>query len=270
MERIPLRRKGNGIFSIIMSCICAVVGLFLAMNFVAIKSDYNRTEYIWLIGGGVAILFAIIFFVVATIRRGQLTAASKQQMKAYEAIPYTPIYNYKGAIDRTRYNFYQADESEKEKPKLPKFFNASDCYDYSVLDNGNVYYGYLVQANNELFKRDFRKPGSGIVVLYSTDPYYDQNPMELEKIARALYANKRKNILRNDYNFFYNELVDTSLTGGRKVYITCLLVDRLQLPTGYLTNSLFPIVANPDESFSTFILDTRYWSDELIANFIHG
>mgnify|MGYP003311172178 CR=1 FL=1 len=38
----------------------------------------------------------------------------------------------------------------------------------------------------------------------------------------------------------------------------------------YLTNSLFPIVANPDESFSTFILDTRYWSDELIANFIHG
>lgn len=142
-----------------------------------------------------------------------------------------------------------------------------------LFKEGKVVWGHIVQANNALFE-----PGKGNYpadMLYSLDPYFDNNLEALERIAHRLYGLKGKEVEDEEARYFSDAITDEhtrvlnvqlpkSLSGGREVYFTTFMVHRKHLPTGYLVSGWFPILALPGASDATMILPSKYWAADLI------
>ncbi len=141
-----------------------------------------------------------------------------------------------------------------------------------VLETGQVVWAALVQANQLLFE-----PGTldcPAAAVYGLDPSFDRDPDELRRIAHELFALKgttpadpalrqAADDITNEMARRYNMRLPDALTGGRDVYMTCIMVHRRHLPTGYLTQGLFPLVVAPGQTPATMILPSRYWGPEL-------
>ena len=56
-------------------------------------------------------------------------------------------------------------------------------------------------------------------------------------------------------------IVPEQLTGGRDVLLSCLMIHRKHLPSGYLSCSMFPLIINPEETPWTMILPGEYWPE---------
>lgn len=194
----------------------------------------------------------------------------KKTMSKYDHIPAMQINDYAEELQKMRNQFHADTSAKKNLPKSPVYPGSENCYDYSVVQNGEVYYACIVQANERLFVRDPWELASGMVVIYSLDPYYAKNPLELCKIAEAIYEDEESNILDDEYAYFSNLDVDKKLTEGRQVYITTSILYRRHLPTGYLSDRVFPLIANPAASKTCLALESKYWTEAAISQFVHG
>ncbi|WP_330305971.1 MULTISPECIES: hypothetical protein [unclassified Streptomyces] len=142
-----------------------------------------------------------------------------------------------------------------------------------LLEEGIVVWASLVQANELLFK-----PGRHdhpAVVLYCTNPGFDDQPEGLRAVARKLFSVKGKlladPVLQPFANMLCRELsremrmpVPQSLTGSAAVYCTNVIVARRHLPARTLDHALFPLVIHPTCD-ATMILPSRFWPDELLS-----
>jgi hypothetical protein len=143
-----------------------------------------------------------------------------------------------------------------------------------LVRDGQVVWAALIQANFQLFS-----PGSSncpAAVVYSTDPSFDSEPYALEEIARSLFRLKGTAPEDPALQKFAHDLTDErvrsmklalphSLTQGRDVFYTCIMVHRPHLPDRYLAAGLLPLVVQPELTEATLILPSRFWSDELLA-----
>ncbi|MDE7301333.1 MAG: hypothetical protein K2N47_04100 [Clostridia bacterium] len=192
----------------------------------------------------------------------------------YEKMPYREMPDYKQTIDGIRERF--AADTSKDRNRVPKmmFRGASQYYDFSAIDVGKIYYGCLVEANSSLFRDPlFMRSNVAIapaVFVYSTDPYYDQNPEALQEISQKMYANRHSNILKDESGYFSNYIVDKAITGGREVFMTCVLVACAHLPLCKLSGSIVPIIADPDCHSSAFIVDVKYWGADYACHYAHA
>jgi hypothetical protein len=141
-----------------------------------------------------------------------------------------------------------------------------------LVSSGQVVWSAFVQANSLLFE-----PGSEdcpAAAVYSLDPRFDNEPGGLGRIAHALFALKGSvpsdpalqelvHDITDEMERTYNLRVPDSLTDGREVFLTCIMVHRRHLPEGYLKQGLVPLVVNPAVTGATMILPSRYWGPEL-------
>jgi hypothetical protein len=137
-----------------------------------------------------------------------------------------------------------------------------------LLRHGIVVWASIIQANRMLFE-----PGPDdcpAAVVYSFDPHFDDRPGELLEIARAVYDLKGKpcpdpalaplaSAVTDEYTFWLKEPLPKSLSAGRTVYSSGILIHRKHLPDGVLPDSTFPILACPEGTEWIMVLPGRYW-----------
>lgn len=262
-----MRRQNIGAVMMIAGFIVFLGGIVWAgVSSQASGGEFNAASILLLFGG--LILCGAGYFLACASSREE-----KEKMAKRSAYRPKKIDDYKQELASVREKFNADPNPEKNKIGIKRVLNyAKPYYDFGVIQKGKIYYAALVQVNSAAFKRS-NDPSSAIlpgVVVYGTDEYYESHPQELKKIAKELYANKRNNILRNELKYFSNVRVDDSLTGGREVYMTTIMIFRKHLPLQYVTGWLFPVIAAPGESTSVFVVDADYWTKDLIAKFIHG
>lgn len=146
-----------------------------------------------------------------------------------------------------------------------------------LLAKGRVVWGFLVQANQDLFvKGDEDLPGA---VIYSLDPYFEDRLGELEEISQHLFAFRddpprdpplRDIALRLDNEFLSiaNRQLPLSLSEGKKVFISEILFIRKHLPGHLLAKNYFPVLAEPQRARSCMFLPARFWSENLLRHWL--
>lgn len=147
-----------------------------------------------------------------------------------------------------------------------------------ILSQGRLVWGVVVQANRQLFE-----PGDSAhpaVVVYSLDPYFDSFRDDLKEIASRLFSLKERDleeircqdkslvplaqVIKDEFAVLFNQLIPFSVTYGREVYFTTVMVHREHLPAQYLVHNWFPLVVHPLKTRASLILPGKYWDDSLL------
>lgn len=194
---------------------------------------------------------------------------AKRRMAEYAAYPAREINDFKAELDCVRESFYADTNSKKNRVARISYPNFQPNYDYKIFESGKIYYAQLVQANNKLFKKA-SEVALPAVVIYSTDEYFERNPLALKKISDAVYENRHNNVLGNNYRCFFNVRLPDAVTDGKTVYMTTIMIYRDLLPLRYLSGTMLPVIADPEKSTAIFVIDPQYWTQDLIGNFVHG
>ncbi len=247
-------------------------GAAMIIAFAAIATESDNPIY-GLLGGGIALaVLGLIAMTTGGIVTSVPGAGVKRCIAEYTALPVNTDINYAAAIARVRENF-AADANPDKNVFTPKrrLIGTGNCYDFGMIARGGIYYAYLVNALFPMnFKYSMFNPALPAYFVYSQDPYYDSHPLELQRIARVMQDNSRIEEIRRTDEFFNNLLVPPELTGGRTVFVTTIVVYKAHLPLFRITDSLCPVIADPSSSPSAFIVDCRYWPNDLAANYAHA
>lgn len=263
-----MKRYYTGSLLTSIGVILAVVAL-IAMGLVWSSDEIMNKSPLYIICVVVLVVSIPLAIAGHSIEK-QFLNSLKMEMSRNLQIDVQENPDYRKEIETVRENFIADTNPDKNMTLKPGFGPNKIFHDRSVIATGKIRYGYVVEANNEMFRfknlQTIALPG---VVIYSTDEYFDTNPLALKKIANELYYNKRHNMLRNELKYFTARRLPDELTGGRDVYMTTIMFYRLHLPLGHLTDSLLPIIADPEHT-GVFVVDPKYWTDALIGNFVHG
>lgn len=263
-----MKRYNTGALLASIGVILAVVAL-IAMGLVWSSDEIMNKSPLYIICVVVLVVSIPLAITGHSIEK-QFINSLKMDMSRNLQIAVQENPDYRKEIETVRENFIADTNPDKNMTLKPGFGPNKVFHDRSVIATGKIRYGYVVEANNEMFRfknlQTIALPG---VVIYSTDEYFDENPLELKHIANEVYSNKRHNILRNELKYFTAQRLPDELTEGRDVYMTTIMFYRLHLPLGYLTDSLLPIVADPEHT-GVFVVDPKYWTEPLVGNFVHG
>ena len=149
-----------------------------------------------------------------------------------------------------------------------------------VFEQGQIYYGCLVQANQLLFDRNNRAdmPAN---FLYSTHPFAEKYPEFLMEMAEEMFSYKDipaeqvPEPLREVVRIITDELDRASVDfiislpnpenpdktiDNIDVHFCSLIVFVKDLPEYCLTGRFCPVIAAPDKSPAVFILPKEYWT----------
>lgn len=140
---------------------------------------------------------------------------------------------------------------------------------------GTVAWGSIVQANQSLF--DFGPADHPAMILFSDDRYMVADPYRLRQIGEQLFAAKGRDttpdaqqfadMLQAEYTRVNSIPLPDSLTNGRPVFITTLMIPRSRLPEGYLKQPVFPVIIDRTQTpISVTPLPIDFWSEKLIKH----
>ena len=150
----------------------------------------------------------------------------------------------------------------------------------TVFQNGEVYYAYIVQANEMLFQKgsNLNLPAN---VLYSTHPIAEKYPEFLMDIGSEIFrykgmsGNEVPELLREMVRIITDELdrssVDFTISipdpddpekviEGIDVHFCSVIVFYKDIPNGFLQGSHLPIIAAPTISPAVLVLPKDYWT----------
>lgn len=178
--------------------------------------------------------------------------------------------DYAAELNAVRARYAADPDPRKNRIEKPHASNVGVCCDFSVLKAGAIYYGCLVEADTKLFAPSRAVHGvSGAVFVYSPDAFFEQEPTALKRIADAVYDG-RALLLPSDTHFFTNMRLSSEITCGREVYMSSVLVGRKQLPLSAFRKerAIVPVIAAPESCRSAFVVDSRYWGDALVVDFM--
>lgn len=173
------------------------------------------------------------------------------------------------------------------KLKRPSWLDSSDPMSeiYSkkslLLQQGEIVYAHLVQANNILFKR-FPPLNCPAQIVYSEEPYFVKHPEALQKIAWGIYDYKDQALDtvpdewkevarvitdeydRSDFKFSLN-VVGQTLEYN---FIPTMIFRKL-LPKGKLYGNILPVLIKSDCK-QVMILPKEYWTKEFTDAWVMG
>ncbi|MFD7915683.1 hypothetical protein ACFV30_34080 [Streptomyces sp. NPDC059752] len=168
-------------------------------------------------------------------------------------------------FDKFRYlRIPRSDWVEREDP-LAEILKAQDV----LLTEGQLVWGAIVQANNDLFVRGWHDLPAAVI--YSPDTtVFDDSPDLLLDIARKLYRLKGTRQQDPELAAFSRMLasetdremrleVPRRLTGSAAVYCTDIIVARRHLPGRVLSEPVFPLLIAPEHTAMTMMLPSRFW-----------
>ncbi len=198
-------------------------------------------------------------------------------------------------LNEMRQNFSQ-NKKKMSLPEPPFWMKYSDkmadAYRYGdeIIRDGNVYYGNIVQANMLLFdkaplkERLQRGSGNPAAMIYSCDPYANQDPFYLQGLARYIYSFKddlsvpvpagleeivalvRDEYSRSDLHFS----IETKEIGRIDASFIAIMIIRSFLPKGYLISNILPIIVAPEYPADVILLPMNYWTKDFKKAWIEG
>lgn len=143
---------------------------------------------------------------------------------------------------------------------------------WTLLREGDVVWGALVQANGNLFQSG--PDDHPAMTTYSADPFFDNDPTRLGAIVNRLYQMKHTTppdpgerrlaeMITDQMERGMGWVVPKSCTRGREVVSTSFMVFRRHLPDGILRCGWFPLLTHP-ETPAVMIVPLRYWPPDLV------
>jgi hypothetical protein len=144
---------------------------------------------------------------------------------------------------------------------------------YSLLQNGVVVWGHLVQANSLLFSQKPPHYSAPADIIFCPNDQSNVSIFELEEISHNLYALKGTvpndpellpfaQHITNELTRIFGWRVPQNITPETVVFSTTYFFAK-HLPKGYLAHSWFPLVVDPFPPHYAVVLPSRYWSDSL-------
>lgn len=140
-----------------------------------------------------------------------------------------------------------------------------------LLKHGRVVLGALVQANMELFA-PLRKDLPALAV-WSEEPDWDADIPAMRAWGYRIFQLKGQEpegdlerltrTMNNERARPQNYPLPESFTGGKKIFLSSLVVFRRHLPYGYITSGILPLLVHPEGTPSCMVLPGRYWANEL-------
>jgi hypothetical protein len=138
--------------------------------------------------------------------------------------------------------------------------------------DGPVVWAAIVQANNNLFKRNNAETGASVI--YSPDPWFDRHRDALGQIAQQCLGLKGTKPDDPQSAEFARMLTDEMIrgmrmkvpavfTGQRHVYHSSMLMPRKHLPKGFLSVVYFPVWIDPEEKGAVVMVPAAYWPASL-------
>lgn len=140
-----------------------------------------------------------------------------------------------------------------------------------LLLRGQVVLSARVMANRSLYFVGSTPSASAMDVVWSADPFFEEHADELAIVAREVAA--LKNLSPNNENaeiarFVTEEMsrpqsvaLPPSLSEGREMFLSALIVWRAHLPLGFLSGTFLPLLVLPGETLAALIVPGRFWSD---------
>jgi len=204
------------------------------------------------------------------------------------------IIDYKEELQIMRENFKQKKEKTL-KLKRPDWLDNDDKLNriYAKMDlllqEGEVYWGSLVQANEILFRK---RPHIDCPcnVVFTSNEYLNHHPQMMSTITRQIFSYKNTNnapkylkrivaYVTNEVERVFNYPISVSeveelgkhMTASQEdtLYFTTMIVFRKYIPGGVLTSSVFPIVAAPGVTDISIILPKKYWTKKVTRMFLN-
>lgn len=149
-----------------------------------------------------------------------------------------------------------------------------------VFQKGQIYYAYLVQANEMLFEKN-NKTDLPANILYSTHPFAEKYPEFLMNMGRNMFfykgepEDKIPEQLREAVKIITDELdrssVDFNISmpdpenpyemiENIDVHFCSVIVFHKDIPNHVLQGNYLPVIAAPDISPAVLILPKEYWT----------
>lgn len=153
----------------------------------------------------------------------------------------------------------------------------------TLCTHGKIYYGYIVQANEILF-RFFPQTNHPANLIYTTDSLAERNPWILRQFARTLFYYKDKSeqdtpqelreivaVIRDEMDrSSFNFRASSGDSPVMDMTFLALMVFRKHLPKRTLKGSIVPILTAPEYCKSVMILPKKYWTRALIEDWGKG
>jgi hypothetical protein len=142
-----------------------------------------------------------------------------------------------------------------------------------VRRDGKVVWAALVQANNLLFAPGGEDHPASMV--FSEDPWFDQNPEALCDIAHDLFGLKNHDhddpecadfsrMLTNERIRAPMLKVPQRFTGGRRVFHSSIVIPRKHLPKGVLCRSSLPVWIDAAGTGALLLVPAAYWPSSVL------
>lgn len=159
-------------------------------------------------------------------------------------------------------NHYPEDE-------LNTFFKKHD----EILENGAVVWGYLVQANLEMFESgESDLPGD---MVFSFESYEIMSPEYLSEVAGRVSSLKGidpddrllqpiAEHLTDEYQRAYGFKIPMALSNSGQCYLSTVNFSRNHLPGGKITCSLIPLVISTSRPYVAVPLPSKYWPKDFV------
>jgi hypothetical protein len=146
-----------------------------------------------------------------------------------------------------------------------------------LLSEGRVVWGALIQANSQMFEPGHANcPG---LLVYSHDAHFDDHPMELRQVGRAVFSLKGTTPPDPELASLaqlVTEEVDRTLQfrlprvfSRHEVCSGIFMLFRQHIPNGVLSCGLFPVLTHPATP-AVLMLPFEFWPIELIVMWKEG
>ncbi|MBO7369043.1 MAG: hypothetical protein J6U25_02005 [Clostridia bacterium] len=257
--------KGHSLGIFLMFASIAITAISLILFFLG-----PVTFYFAIAGFAIALIIALVSLFLVSMP----VVYSNRKKAAFKDFVFDEPFNYKKELDNIRANYFADKSKNKNRFNVTKSPENEKYLDFKVLSGGEIFYGYIVIANGDLFQRNYYSKTLPADIVYSKDEYFESDPLALKKIAEDLCYNynsdDRIDSLELYKKFITNEMLPLDLTDGREVYVTTVMIHRRHLPLNYITDPLLPIIADPLNSTSTFVVDSKYWTEAFVGHSING
>lgn len=248
-------------------------GVIIAFGVIGALYFYTREDMTKFFIGLAIAAIGLIFFVTLYCSYNFADRELKQRWVSYVMLKKSNEIDYKDELTQTKNKYDQDSDNQKNMIPNPNARGVKHLMDFGVLKTGKITYGCLVEANLKLFTPSkFVHQVLPAVIVYSFNEDLQSNPSKLKEISIEFFKQQKDNVLKNETNMFTNYKISEEITGGKEAFATVVLVYRKHLPWGGFPGSqlIFPVIANPEQSSSAFILDSKYWSDNLIVQFLQN
>ncbi len=158
-------------------------------------------------------------------------------------------------------------EEENEEDQMHVIFDHIP----TLLKEGRVVWGHIVQANKMIFEEGYDNVGGDIV--FSIEDGVRATPSQLGEVAHNLFSLKDTypddpelarvaNYFTDELDRQYGAIVPSRLSPEIRCRISTVMFFRNQLPKNKLCKGLLPMIVNRQEPYVAMVLPMQFWPDD--------